>query len=126
MATYNPQRSIGIIGWLFVLAIVGGGIFLLARANVHNILIKKIETDAVLNSWEGQRIVNPITEFAQLPAHDRALIEQRCTKVVEDQRKLLGTQEVLKPDYEPACQALIRGGWHPQWTVRSYFSWIAQ
>lgn len=108
---------------LLAVAVVGAVIFG-ANRGFHHSYLQKAHTDAILGRWSGASQVDVMREYAPLPDYDRALIEKRCTPIYEQTQRLLGTTESLPPDQSPVCQALIRGGWIPNWNFERGFAVI--
>ncbi len=104
---------------LIVLAVIGSLLVFGTNRGLHRSHLQGAQTDAILSRWAADRKVDLIREYATLPAYDRALIEKRCGPVYVRYEKNLGTTDTFRADDNPGCQALIRGGWQPGWTIDS-------
>ena len=91
---------------------------------LHRSFLDGVRTDVVLSRWSETFKADVMRDFASLPALDRTLIEQRCAPIFKRSQKLRGTTDSLPHDLEPECQALLRGGWQPGWTVQSGITFI--
>ena len=84
---------------------------------LHRNYLEDAEAAVVLSMFAGQFEVNMFTEYAPLPDRDRAIISKLCEPIHKQVDRLRGTKSRLDPKEEPECQALIRSGWRPNWTL---------
>ncbi|MCY4325028.1 MAG: hypothetical protein OXC81_03270 [Betaproteobacteria bacterium] len=105
------------IGIIVALLVVG------ARFNLHNIYLRSVDSKKVLSTWENKNTVRMFTEYAGLPAYDRALIEYRCTPVYEEAKEYKANRQKMPHNYERGCQVLMLSGWFPGWSLQGYYRW---
>lgn len=106
------------VKFLIVVAVIGSLLVFGTNRGLHRSYLQGAHTDAVLSRWAGMHKVDDlILEYATLPSYDRALIEKRCGPVYVRYSKNLGTTDTFPAGDNPECQALIRGGWQPGWTI---------
>lgn len=121
---YNPERSVNRLTYFLVGSVIVIIVVFIAKTGSHRNWAPSIETDMVLDAWEGREHVDTLTEYALLPSYDRYLIDKHCQHVFDRIQKFRGTKERIHHSLEPICQALIAGGWQPNWTVEKYFKWL--
>ncbi len=106
-----------------IVAVIGLSYFFQQRG-VHHSLLANVNAQHALRVFGDQFQVEILVDFAPLPERDRALIKNYCLAVYGRYQLLKGSKSILKPDDEPVCQALIRGGWKPNWTIADGLAFV--
>ena len=109
--------TIGIILALLVVA---------ARFDLHNLYLRSAESRQVLSTWEEKNGLDIFSEYAALPAYDRALIEDRCTPIYEEMQEYKVDRRQFPHTRESECQLLVRSGWFPNWSLQGYYRWLRE